>query len=81
MFITSVWRVGISRNSWPCISLLRRSEFVEGANIIYSDDNDVRRLAVQSDIVVIRIAELPLPPEMAQGRLDFGVPADTGEAG
>ena len=51
---------------------------VEGANIIYSDDEDVRRLAIQSGITAIRIAELPLPPEMAQGRIDFEVPEDHG---
>jgi hypothetical protein len=43
----------------------------EGADITYSDNNDVRKLATQAGIAVRRIAELPLPPEMAQGRWDF----------
>ena len=44
---------------------------VEGADIIYSDDDDVDKLATQAGITAMRIADLPLPPEMAQGRLDF----------
>jgi predicted nucleic acid-binding protein len=50
---------------------------VEGANTIYSDDNGVRSFAVQAGISVIRIGELPLPPEVAQGRLDLDAPEDT----
>jgi hypothetical protein len=52
---------------------------VEAADTIYSDDEDVRRLANQAGIAVIKISELPLPPEMAQGRLGFEEPEDTGE--
>ena len=39
---------------------------VEGASTIYSDDEGLRLLALHSGIRVIRIAELPLPPEAAQ---------------
>lgn len=57
---------------------------VEGAHIIYLDDEDVRRLAMQSGFAVRRIAKLLLPLEMAQGRLDsealFEAPDDTEEA-
>jgi hypothetical protein len=42
---------------------------VENANTIYSDDEDVRKLATRHDIEVVGIAQLPLPPEEAQGRL------------
>lgn len=53
---------------------------VDGADIIYSDDDDVRRIGMQSGLAVRRIAELPLRPEMAQGRLDFEAPDDTEKA-
>jgi predicted nucleic acid-binding protein len=49
---------------------------VEGATIIYSDDAGVRTFAPQAGISVIRIAELPLPPEVAQGRLDLEPPEE-----
>ena len=52
---------------------------VEGADRIYSDDEDVRRLAMPAGIAVIRIADLPLPPEMAQGHFDFEASEGTQE--
>ena len=52
---------------------------VEAADTIYSDDNDVQKLAAQAGLAVIGVAELPLPPEMAQGRLDFETLEDTEE--
>ena len=52
---------------------------VEAADTIYSDDEDVRKLAIQTGLAVIKISELPLPPEMAQGRLGFEELEDTEE--
>jgi hypothetical protein len=49
---------------------------VEGARTIYSDDNGMRALAIQAGISVIRITELPLPPDVAQRRLNLEVPED-----
>lgn len=43
---------------------------LHGATEIYSDDSDIRKLA-PAHITVIGIAELPLPPEDAQGNLDL----------
>jgi len=34
----------------------------------------VHKLPTQIGMAVMRIADLPLPPEMAQGRLDFERP-------
>ena len=42
---------------------------VENATTIYSDDGDVKTLATRHEIEVVGIAQLPLPPEDAQGRL------------
>ena len=44
---------------------------VEGAHTIYSDDMGVHRLARRVGITVIRIADLPLPPEDPQQELNF----------
>jgi len=41
----------------------------EGTEVIYSDDEDIRRFARAQGIEVIGIAALPLPPEDAQGKL------------
>lgn len=35
---------------------------IEGAEVIYSDDDDVRRFAKKCGIKVIGVSELPLPP-------------------
>lgn len=43
---------------------------VAGVSIIYSDDGDIRALA-GSQFEVKGIADLPLPPESAQGSLPF----------
>lgn len=42
---------------------------VERATSIYSDDEDIKKLAPKSGIKVIGIAELPLPPEDEQKSL------------
>jgi hypothetical protein len=45
---------------------------VEGATTIYSDDEDIQKLA-EGRFEVIKIAAIPLPPEAAQGKLPFEV--------
>lgn len=47
-----------------------------GATEIYSDDSDIRKL-VSSEMAVIGIAELPLPPEDAQSSFDLDLPGQT----
>lgn len=42
---------------------------VEGASAIYSDDGDIVRFAKNFGIAVIRVSDLPLPPEDAQQSL------------
>ncbi len=44
---------------------------VEGATTIYSDDEDIAKLA-EGRFEVIKIGAIPLPPESAQGKLPFG---------
>ncbi len=41
----------------------------ESAKVIYSDDEDIPTYSKHHDIKTIRIMELPLPPEAAQGKL------------
>lgn len=43
---------------------------VESATTIYSDDDDIAKLA-EGRFAVIQIAAIPLPPEAAQGKLPF----------
>jgi predicted nucleic acid-binding protein len=43
---------------------------VESATTIYSDDEDIAKLA-EGRFEVIKIAAIPLPPEAAQGNLPF----------
>lgn len=43
---------------------------VEGATTIYSDDEDIAKLA-EGRFGVVKIADIPLPPESAQGKLPF----------
>lgn len=45
------------------------------ATEIYSDDDDIRRLAPKG-VEVVGIEHLPLPPESAQGDLKFDTPTD-----
>jgi predicted nucleic acid-binding protein len=45
---------------------------VEGATTIYSDDEDIAKLA-QGRFEVVKIAAIALPPESAQGKLPFEV--------
>jgi predicted nucleic acid-binding protein len=42
---------------------------VEAASAIYSEDDDVRRLSQSENITVIRVSELPVPPNASQTEL------------
>ena len=57
---------------------------VEGATVIYSDDPHIKKLA-GSRFEVIGVADLPLPPQAAQFKLQFDQPEEppvpTDEAG
>lgn len=44
---------------------------VVGATIIYSDDEDVRKISLLADIPVAGIADLPIPDEARQGSFKF----------
>jgi len=39
---------------------------VSGAEVVYSDDGDIRAMAKGTNVKVVGISELPLPPEDAQ---------------
>lgn len=45
---------------------------IHGASAIYSDDGDLRRLAIQEGISVVGLADLPLPEAMNQHELFTG---------
>ena len=45
---------------------------VEEASAIYSDDDDVRKLAQAQGMTIIQLPELPLPPDAAQTNLPLG---------
>jgi hypothetical protein len=42
--------------------------------VIYSDDKEVKQLAVDAKIAAVGISELPLPPQKTQSEM-FPVPA------
>lgn len=50
---------------------------VAGADAIYSDDQDIRRLAKTPGIPVLGVWDLPAPPEDPQGKLDLPSPPST----
>lgn len=51
---------------------------VSQATTIYSDDRDIRTIAARVGISVVGLADLDLPPEVAQGRLPFREGAGSG---
>jgi hypothetical protein len=53
----------------------------EGAQVIYSDDADLRRFARAAGIDVVGIADLPLPPESAQHGMPLDVPSGRSDGG
>jgi predicted nucleic acid-binding protein len=61
---------GGSESSWAKIKFDRQIiaiARVERASAIYSDDGDIARFAKNFGIAVIRLQDLPLPPDEAQG--------------
>jgi hypothetical protein len=63
---------GGSESSWAKIKFDRQIlaiAKVEGASTIYSDDGDIVRFSKNAGIRVVRLCDLPLPPEDAQGSL------------
>jgi hypothetical protein len=77
---------GQSSASWAKVKFDRQIVAiakVAGATTIYSDDKDLVPLAKAAKIEVIGIADLPLPPEDAQYKLDFaaalGAALETGD--
>ncbi len=49
---------------------------VAGATTIYSDDSDIATLGEAAGMEVIKLADLPLPPEDAQYNMEFGKAAE-----
>jgi hypothetical protein len=69
---------GGSESNWAKIKFDRQIVAiakVARATAIYSDDADVRSIATAEDIMVIGLAELPLPPVNPQTELQLGPPA------
>ena len=65
---------GGSESSWAKIKFDRQIiaiAKVEGASTIYSDDGDIVRFSKNSGITVVRVSDLPLPPENSQQSLLF----------
>lgn len=65
---------GGSKASWAKVKFDQQIvaiALVAGAHTIYSDDDDVGRLGAKYGLKVLKVADLPLPPEAAQGRLDI----------
>ena len=46
---------------------------VEGAEIIYSNDQDIVRFSVRDNLQVVTISQLPFPPEKLQGELTLPI--------
>ena len=44
---------------------------VNNASVLYSDDREIFKLGAKIGLTVIRIADLPLPPEDAQSSFEF----------
>jgi hypothetical protein len=65
--------------SWPKVKFDRQIVAiakVEGAEKIYSNDDDIVRFAARDRLEVVTLEMLPPPPEKPQGELSF----DPGEA-
>ena len=70
---------GGSESSWAKIKFDRQIiaiAKVEGASTIYSDDGDIVRFSKNAGITVVRVCDLPLPPEAAQGSLPLDKTGD-----
>jgi hypothetical protein len=65
---------GVSQDTWAKVKFDRQIVAIAkvcGATIIYSDDSGVKAFGEQTRIRVIRISELPLPPQDPQHTMDF----------
>jgi predicted nucleic acid-binding protein len=51
---------------------------VEGAEVIYSNDDDIKRFSVRDGLEVVRLEDLPSPSEKPQGDLFTAPPDDEG---
>ena len=51
---------------------------VEGVNIVYSNDEDIKRYSVRDGLQVINMTALPIPPEKQQGELTLPPPPEEG---
>jgi predicted nucleic acid-binding protein len=49
---------------------------VEGAKVIYSNDEDIGRFSVRDNLEVVRLNQLPSPPENQQAELLFPAPPE-----
>ena len=52
---------------------------VEGADAIYSNDEDIERFSARDNLEVVKLNQLPFPPEKLQGQLSLAVPPDDEE--
>jgi hypothetical protein len=72
-----------SASSWAKVKFDRQIVAiakVEGAEVIYSNDEDIGRFSARDNLVVLKIDQLPFPPEKPQGELSLAVPPDDEEA-
>jgi len=70
---------GGSDSSWGKVKFDRQIiaiARVEGATTIYSDDSDITRFAKHFGIAVVRVGDLPLPPEHPQQSLSLDQTSD-----
>jgi len=68
---------GGSRSAWSKVKFDRQIiaiAKVERASAIYSDDIHIGQFLKNSEIDVVRVGDLPLPPENAQKQLAFDSP-------
>jgi predicted nucleic acid-binding protein len=49
---------------------------VEGADKIYSNDADIERFSVKDSLEVMKLDQLPFPPEKLQGELSLSLPEE-----
>jgi predicted nucleic acid-binding protein len=70
--LNSGGKKGGSESSWAKIKFDRQIiaiARVEGVSTIYSDDGDIVRFSKNAGITVVRLCDLPLPPQEAQQTL------------
>ncbi len=68
-----------SASSWQKVKFDRQIVAiakVEGAETIYSNDQDIARFSMRDNLQVVTINQLPLPPEKLQGELTLPIALD-----